>query len=173
MQLHATATAPHRMPVLESDPWCYSSAARDWGWKRWQFQDREWNVAPRFIWYQSTGRHHWAFLYPPPYPHLMLLVPGAAFDPNPKKIDVDMPVAGNNWGLALGWSGEHLDTCDTRRVPVSSNSIPITTCMCSSNSPWKWKRGSLVSLADLHCCSAVNASFPKRGAGREESWSGQ
>lgn len=66
-----------------------------------------------------------------------------------------MPVAGNNWGLALGWSGEHLDTCDTRRVPVSSNSIPITTCMCSSNSPWKWKRGSLVSWSPLQIFTAA------------------
>lgn len=94
----------------------------------------------------------------PTLPPLTLLVPGAPFDPNPKKIDVDMLVAGNNQGPALGWIREHLDSCDSRRVPVPSNTIPIATCMCSSNFSWPpgedglWSPGLPCRSSLLLCC---------------------
>lgn len=116
---------------------------------------------------------HWeaplSFSPSPILPPLMFLVPGDAFDPNPKKIDVDMLVAGNNWGLALGWSREHLDTCDSRRGSVSSNSIPIT--MYSSNFPWPpgkeghWSPGLPCRSSLLLCCYIFPKKRGRKGGG--------
>lgn len=128
MQLHATATAPHRMPLLESDPWCSAQLPGTGGGRAGSSQDREWfqvHLVPK----------HWeaplSVSPSPTLPPLTLLVPGDAFVPNPKKID-EYTSGWQQLGAGFRLEQGALGYLWQQEVSVSSKSIT----MCSSNIPW-------------------------------------